>query len=90
MVSMLSGKRFINDITSVEGQKKIFLTSTFGHHLIINELTHAMKTSFSILIVTSQPNLVIDSGIHFALHTSCHDQITYTKFNGNIVYPLLN
>ena len=91
MILMLTGKkRFISDIASVEGSKELFLTSNFSHHQITNELTHAMKTlSFSTLIFTSQPNLVIESGVYSALHTFCHYQITYTKLNRNIVCPPL-
>ena len=33
------------------------------------------------LIFTSQPNMVIESGIHSSLHSSCHHQIVFTKFN---------
>ena len=36
---------------------------------------------------TSQPNLVMDAGIHRSLHASCHHQIVYAKFNLKIHYP---
>ena len=39
------------------------------------------------LIFASQPNLVIDAGIHPSLHASCHRQIVYAKFNLKIYYP---
>ena len=29
----------------------------------------------------SQPNMVIESGIHSSLHSSCHHQIVFAKFN---------
>ena len=38
------------------------------------------------IIFTSQPNLVIDSGIHPSLHPNCH-QITYARFNLQIHFP---
>ena len=39
------------------------------------------------LIFTSQPNMVIKSGIHSSLHLSCHHQIVFPKFNLKICYP---
>ena len=46
------------------------------------------NSSFCIdLIFTSQPNLVTKSGVHSSLHTNCHHQITYVKFNSNVIYP---
>ena len=39
------------------------------------------------LILTNQPNLVIDSGVHPSLHTNCHHKIVYCKLNLNIKFP---
>ena len=39
------------------------------------------------LIFTSQPNLVMDAGIHLSLRASCHHQIVYAKFNLKIQNP---
>ena len=39
------------------------------------------------LICTSQPNMVIDSGVHASLHLNCHHQIIYPKFDIKIYYP---
>ena len=36
---------------------------------------------------TSQPNLVMESGVHSSVHSNCHHQITYAKFNLKIYYP---
>ena len=38
------------------------------------------------LIFTSQPNLVMESGVQSSLHPNCHYQITYAKFNLKIYY----
>ena len=40
------------------------------------------------LIYTSQPNLVIESGIHSSFYSSCHHQIVFAKFNLKICQPL--
>ena len=39
------------------------------------------------LVFTSQLNLIVDSGTHPSLHTNCHHQIIYAKFNLKIQYP---
>ena len=53
--------------------------------------THISNTSsFCIdLISMSQPNLITGSGVHSSLHTNCHLQIVFAKFNLHIVYPPL-
>ena len=39
------------------------------------------------MIFTSQPNLVMEPGVHSSLHSNRHHQITYAKFNLKIYYP---
>ena len=41
------------------------------------------------LIFTNQLNLVTDSVVHPSLHSNCHHQIVYAKFNLKIIYPPL-
>ena len=78
-----------NDRTSFEGNKIEHITSQFGLSQIINEPTHILDSSSSCtdLIFTSQPNLVVESGVHPSLHQNCHHQIIYAKFNLQIFYP---
>ena len=80
---------FKGDKTTYEGSKIDGITSTFGLQQIINEPTHISGHSSSCidLIFTSQPNLVMESGVHSSLHPICHHQTTYAKFNLNIYYP---
>ena len=77
------------DITSFEGSELDFLTSQFGLSQIIKEPTHILDNSRSCIdvIFTSQPNMVIDSGVHASLHANCHHQIIYAKFDLKIIYP---
>ena len=51
--------------------------------------THILQNSSSCidLIFTDQPNLVINSRIKPSLDENCHHQITYVKFNLQIIYP---
>ena len=48
------------------------------YHLI-NEPTHFLENSSSCigLIFTSQPNLVVQSGVHPSLHPNCDHQIVF-------------
>ena len=65
------------------------LTSQFGLSQIINEATHILEASSSgiDLIFTTQPNLVVESGVHPSLHANCHHQLVFAKFNLQIHYP---
>ena len=82
---------YINDKTTTEGEEIEFVTSQFGLHQIINEPTYVLENSWSCidLIFTSQPNLVVDSGVHPSLHPNWHHQTVYTKFNLKIRFPSL-
>ena len=35
----------------------------------------------------SQTNLIIQSGVHSSLHSNCHHQTIFAKFNLEVVYP---
>ena len=39
------------------------------------------------LIFTSQPNSVVESGVHPSLHPNCHHQTVFAKLNLMIFYP---
>ena len=80
---------FSHDKTSHEGNEIENVTAQFGLQQIIKETTHISNTSSSCigLIFISQPILITDSGIHSSLHSNCHHQIAFGKFNLHIVYP---
>ena len=50
---------------------------------LINKPTHSINNSRSCidLIITSQPNLFIDYGIHPSLFKRCHHEIIHGKLN---------
>ena len=52
-------------------------TSKFGQQQVIKEPSHFSDNSSSCIdrIFTSQANLLIESGVHSSLHSSCHHQI---------------
>ena len=68
----------INNSTNFKGSKIDFLTSRFGFHQIINKPIHILNNSSSCinLIFTTQPNLVMKSGVHSSLHAKCYYQLT--------------
>ena len=77
------------DITSNEGSQIDSLATTYGLQQLISDPTHILPNSSTCidLIFTDQLHLVVDSGVHPTLHTNCHDQITFCKFNLIIEYP---
>ena len=80
---------YSHDKTSFEGSTIASITSQFGLHQLINEPTHILQSSSSCidLIFTSQPNIVVESGVHPSLHPNCHHQNIFAKFNLKIYYP---
>ena len=77
------------DITSLEGSKFDTIASSYGLNQLIQEPTRILNLSSSCiyLILTSQPNLVMESGIHPSLHSNGHHQIIFAKWNLFIFYP---
>ena len=84
-----SNKWSEGDRSTIEGSKIDFLTSQFGLSQIIKEPTHILENSSSCidLIFTTQPNMVLEFGVHHSLHQNCHHQIIFAKFNMKVYYP---
>ena len=84
-----SSKWWIDDKTTQEGLKIENLLSQFSlSQVIIEPKTLTLNSSIDLLF-TNQQNLTTDSGIHPSLHSNCHHQIIYGKFNLKIFYPTL-
>ena len=66
-----------------------YCTSQFGLCQLINEPTDLLENSSSYidLIFTSQPNLVVESGVHQSLYPNCPYQMVFAKFNLMMSYP---
>ena len=77
------------DINTTEGSNLFSLTSSNGFSQLKNEPAHIQENnSFCInLILTDQPNLSMNSGVHSPLHPNCHHHIVHSRFNLNIYYP---
>ena len=83
-----SSNWYSNNVTSFEGSKIEFLAFQFAMSQVIKEPNHILDNlkSYIDLIFTSQPNMIMDSGIHPSLHSNCHHQIIYAKFDLKVVY----
>ena len=64
-------------------QDLIFSRLSLDSPRLIKEPIHILDNSRSCidLTFTSQPNMVIDSNVHASLHSNCHHQIIYAKFD---------
>ena len=64
------------------------ITKQYGLHQVIKESTHILDNSSTCidLIFTSQPNLIIESGVHPSLHLNSITRL-YMKFNLQIHFP---
>ena len=85
-----SNQWWVDDVENTEGKLFEPLTSDLGLHQLISEPTHLMNNSKSCidLILTDQPNLFVNSGVHPTLHEQCHHQIVYGKLStSNIKQP---
>ena len=79
-----------NDIENNEGKLFEPLASENGLHQLVSEPTHLMGESKSCidLILTDQPKLIIEYGVHPSLHEHCHHHIGYGKLSvSNVALP---
>ena len=78
-----------NNITPYEGSMIDAVTSNYELHQVIQEPAHILNLPSSCidLIFTSQPNLVVESGVHSSLHPNCHHQVVFAKSSLSILYP---
>ena len=56
---------------------------------LIAQPAHVLENSSSCidLIFTNQPNLIMYAGVYPSLHSICHHQVIYVKFNLQVEYP---
>ena len=83
-----SSNWYLNDVASFEGLQNEFLASQFAMSQVIKEPFHIFDNSKSCidLIITSQPNMIMDSGVHPSLHSNFHHQIIYAKLDSKVFY----
>ena len=79
-----------DDDTTAEDREIENLICSLGLSQLISEPTNFepnKNPSCIDLVMTDQPNLVLDSGTRASLDSFCHHQITYCKVNFNIPPP---
>ena len=81
-----SSNWYKHDKTTYEGSKTDAITSQFGLQQLIKELLTDSSACIDLLF-TSQPNLVMESGVHSSLHQNCHHQMIFAKINLKVFYP---
>ena len=79
-----------DDIENYEGKRNEPFTPVLGLHQLINELMPSVGNSRSCIdvILTYQPNLFLESGVHPSLDGSCRHQIVYGKLSVMALSPL--
>ena len=87
--NLRSSSRWSDDTDTIGGTRLESMTSYYGLYQIINEPTHILPSSASFidLILTNQPNLVRNSGVHPSFHQNCHHQIIFAQINLKVYYP---
>ena len=80
-LNIKSSNWYNKDITSNEDRKIEAVTLQNVLHQEINEPTHILNNSSSCidLIFNSQPDLLIEFGVHPSLHPNYHHQIIFVK-----------
>ena len=70
-----------NDSTSHEGSMIDTVMSNYGLHQLIQEATHILNSSSSCIdpIFTSQPDLVMESGVNSSLLPNCPHLVVFAK-----------
>ena len=79
-----------DDIDNYWGTDIDAIASYQGYTQLIDSPTHILSRSSSCidLIFTSQPNLILESGVNPTLYEACHHQIIYAKINFQIHFPV--
>ena len=79
----------MEDEVPIEGTKLSKLCDSYCLNQIIEEPTHILGNSLSCidLIITDQPNLFVDSGVHSSLYANSHHQIVFGVVNLPVSRP---
>ena len=72
-----------DDLTNDEGKLFEPVIPSIGLHQLISEPTHEIGSSSSCidLILTDQPNVFTETGVHPSLDPLCHHHIVYGELN---------
>ena len=79
-----------NGVNNLCGLELYTLSSLLGYSQLINEPTNFepnKSPSCIDLLFASQPNLVVESGVHPSLSNTCHHQIIFAKISFKVFLP---
>ena len=75
------------NIDSRQKLQKNIVTIEFTTLTLCRERSFIKIEAFAVLVLTSQTNLVMESGVHSSLHPNCHHRVVFAKFNLFLLYP---
>ena len=79
---------YLGDPVTPQGARVEALTFFYGLNQVLKTPTHVIQNSTCIdLVFTNQPHLVMESGVHSSLSSTCHHEIVFAKLNLQVEYP---
>ena len=80
---------WVEDEVTTEGTKLSELCDSYCLNQLVEEPIHILGNSLSCidLIITDQPNLFVDSGVHSSLYAKSHHQIVFGVVNLSLPRP---
>ena len=80
---------WVDDEVTTEGAKLSEVIDSYCLKQLIDEPTHILPNSLSCidLIITDQPNLFVDFGVHPSLYPKSHHQIVFGTINLSVPRP---
>ena len=79
----------LGDPVTPQGARVEALTSFYGLNQLIKTPTHLFQNSALCidLVFTNQAHLVMESGVHSSLSSTCRNEIVFAKLNQKAKYP---
>ena len=80
---------YLGNPVTPEGAHVEALTSFYGLNQLIQTPTHLLQNSVTCidLVFTNQPHLVMESGVHSSLSSTCDHDIVFAELNLKVEYP---
>ena len=80
---------YLGDPVTPQGACVKAVISFYGLNQLIKTPTHLLQNSatFIDLVFTNQPHLVMESGVHSCLSSTCHHETVFAKLNLKVKYP---
>ena len=80
---------YLGDPVTPQGVRVEALTYFYGLNQLIKTPTHLLQNSATCidLVFTNQLHLVMESGVHSSLSSTCHHETVFAKLNLKVEYP---